>query len=144
MKRFFPLLLIAVLTFTACSDKNPYAGKYSGTYTFVSNNVNKAGNMRITSNPLTNGIMLYGIVPVDYLTETTYKTSSVSTELISQLLQYVGNNNNIYNAATEQIKNVSIEVIFTGNTVHVDMYYEISVLQTLQTRISIVQFVGTK
>ncbi len=88
--------------------------------------------------------MLYGIVPVDYLTETTYKTSSVSTELISQLLQYVGNNNNIYNAATEQIKNVSIEVIFTGNTVHVDMYYEISVLQTLQTRISIVQFVGTK
>lgn len=144
MKRFFPLLLIAVLTFTACSDKNPYAGKYSGTYTFVSNNVNKEGNMRITSNPLTNGIMLYGIVPVDYLTETTYKTSSVSTELISQLLQYVGNNNNIYNAATEQIKNVSIEVIFTGNTVHVDMYYEISVLQTLQTRISIVQFVGTK
>ncbi len=59
MKRFFPLLLIAVLTFTACSDKNPYAGKYSGTYTFVSNNVNKAGNMRITSNPLTNHALWY-------------------------------------------------------------------------------------
>lgn len=144
MKKLFPILMIAVLAFTACSDKNPYAGKYSGTYTFVTNNITKSGNLRLVSNPLSNGLLVYGVVPVDYVTETLYKTNTANNEMITQLLQYVGNNNNIYNAATEEIKNVSIEVQFAGNVVNVDMFYEIQILGTVNTRISIVKFVGTK
>lgn len=136
--------MIAVLAFTACSDKNPYAGKYTGTYTFVTNNITKSGNLRLVSNPLSNGLLVYGVVPVDYISATLYKTNTANTEMITQLLQYVGNNNNIYNAATEQIKNVSIEVQFAGNVVNVDMFYEIEILNTLNTRISIVKFTGTK
>ena len=135
---------MAVLAFTACSDKNPYAGKYSGTYTFVTDKLEKSGNMRITSNPLSNGLLIYAVVPVDFVEGTTYRTNSVNAQMITQLLQLVGNNNNIYNSATEQIKNVAIEAKFSGNTVYVDMYYTLSIMGTELTRVSIVKFVGTK
>ena len=68
-----------------------------------------------------------------------------NAELITQLLQYIGNQNNIYNAATEQIKNVRVEVSFSGNTVNMDMFYEVALISDLlTTRVSIVRFVGTK
>lgn len=143
MKKFLPLLLIAVLAFTACSDKNPLAGKYSGTYTFVTNNLQKQGTLRLVSNPLGNGLLLYGVVPLDYVSANLYETNTDNNELITQLLQYIGNNNNIYNAATETIQNVKIEAKFTGNVLDVDMYYNIQIIGA-GTRVSIVKFTGTK
>ena len=34
MKKIFPILLIAVLALTGCTNKNPYAGTYTGNFTF--------------------------------------------------------------------------------------------------------------
>ena len=145
MKRIIPIIMLAVLALTGCQNQNPYAGKYSGTFTFVTNNVTKDGTMRLVTNPLTSSLLVYGIVPINPISSTVYESNESNAELITQLLQYIGNQNNIYNSATEQIKNVKIEASFSGNTVNLDMYYEVALLSDLlTTRVSIVRFVGTK
>lgn len=146
MKKIIPILFVAVLALTGCQNSNPYAGKYSGTYTFVTNNVTKEGNLRMVANPLTTGLLVYGVIPIDpYGGSNTYVSSADNSALVTQLLQQIQFQNNIYNTATEQIKNVKVEAVFNGNTVNVDMYYEIALLgDLLNTRISIVKFVGTK
>lgn len=145
MKKFVIIIFAAVLVLTSCSSTNPYAGKYTGTYTFVSNNVTKNGSLRITSNPLTNGLLVYGVVPINPVSSNVYESNDNNAALVTQLLQQISYQNNIYNTATEQIKNVRIEAVFNGNTVNVDMYYEIALIgDLLNTRISIVKFVGTK
>lgn len=146
MKKIIPILFVAVLALTGCQNSNPYAGKYSGTYTFVTNNVTKEGNLRMVANPLTTGLLVYGVIPIDpYGGSNTYVSNADNSALVTQLLQQIQFQNNIYNTATEQIKNVKVEAIFNGNTVNVDMYYEIALIgDLLNTRISIVKFVGTK
>ena len=147
MKKIFPVLLVAVLALTACQSTNPYAGKYSGTYTFVTNNVTKEGTLRMVSNPLTTGLLVYGVIPIETVSgyTDTYVSNADNSALVTQLLQEINFQNNIYNTATEQIKNVKVEAVFNGNTMNVDMYYEIALIgDLLNTRISIVKFVGTK
>ena len=146
MKKIIPILLVAVLALTGCQNTNPYAGKYSGTYTFVTNNVTKDGNLRMVSNPLTTGLLVYGVIPIDPVNgTTTYVSNADNSALVTSLLQQIQFQNNIYNTATEQIKNVKVEAVFNGNTVSVDMYYEIALLSDLlSTRISIAKFTGTK
>ncbi|MBO7542036.1 MAG: hypothetical protein J6T33_10295 [Bacteroidales bacterium] len=145
MKKFVIVLFAAVLVLTSCSSTNPYAGKYTGTYTFVTNNVTKSGSLRMVSNPLTNGLLVYGVVPINPVSSNVYVSNDNNSELITQLLQQIGNQNNIYNTATEQIKNVKIEATFSGNSVDVDMFYEVALISNLlQTRVSIVKFTGTK
>jgi hypothetical protein len=146
MKKLIPILLVAVLALTGCQNTNPYAGKYSGTYTFVTNNVTKEGNLRMVSNPLTTGLLVYGVIPIDpYGGTNTYVSNADNSTLVNSLLQQIQFQNNIYNTATEQIKNVKVEAVFNGNTVNVDMYYEIALIgDLLNTRISIVKFTGTK
>ena len=145
MKKIIPIIMLAVLALTGCQNQNPYAGKYSGTFTFVTNNVTKDGTMRLVSNPLTSGLLVYGIVPINPVSSTVYMSEENNAELIAQLLQYIGSQNNIYNSATEQIKNVKIEASFNGNAVNLDMYYEIALLSDLlTTRVSIVKFAGMK
>ena len=114
-------------------------------FTFVTNNISKNGNLRLVSNPLTSGLLVYGVVPINPVSSNVYISNENNAELITQLLQYVGNQNNIYNAATEQIKNVRVEATFEGNTVYLDMFYEVALISNLlQTRVSIVKFTGTK
>ena len=145
MKKIIPIIMLAVLALTGCQNQNPYAGKYSGTFTFVTNNVTKDGSMRLVSNPLTSGLLVYGVVPINPISSTVYMSEENNAELITQLLQYIGSQSNIYNSATEQIKNVKIEASFSGNTVNLDMFYEVALLSDLlTTRVSIVRFVGTK
>ena len=145
MKNFVIVLFAAVLVLTSCSSTNPYAGKYTGTYTFVTNNVTKSGSLRMVSNPLTNGLLVYGVVPINPVSSNVYVSNDNNSELITQLLQQSGNQNNIYHTATEQIKNVKIEATFSGNSVDVDMFYEVALISNLlQTRVSIVKFTGTK
>lgn len=146
MKKIIPILFVAVLALAGCQNANPYAGKYSGTYTFVTNNVTKDGNLRMVSNPLTTGLLVYGVIPIDPVNGTNmYVSNADNSALVAQLLQQIQFQNNIYNTATEQIKNVKVEAVFNGNTVNVDMYYEIALLSDLlSTRISIVKFTGTK
>ena len=147
MKNIVIVIFAAILVLTSCSSTNPYAGNYTGTYTFVTNNVTKSGSVRFVSNPLTGGLLLYGVVPINPVSgySNVYMSNETNAELITQLLQYIGSQSNIYNAATEQIKNVKVEASFSGNTVSLDMFYEVALIgDLLNTRISIVKFVGTK
>ena len=57
MKKLVIVIFAAVLALTSCNSTNPYAGKYSGTFTFVTNNISKNGNLRLVSNPLTSGLI---------------------------------------------------------------------------------------
>ena len=146
MKKIIPIIMLAVLALTGCQNQNSFAGKYSGTFTFVTNNVTKDGSVRFVSNPLTGSLLMYGLFPLTPVSgnSNVYMSNENNTELITQLLQYIGNQNNVYNTATEQIKNVKVEATFSGNQVNIDMYYEILILELMTTRISIVKFSGTK
>ena len=75
MKKIIPIILLAVLALTSCQNQNPNAGKYSGTFTFVTNNVNKDGSVRFVSNPMTGGLLVYGIVPVNPISSNVYMSN---------------------------------------------------------------------
>jgi len=155
MKKILPILLVAVLALTGCQNKNQYAGTYSGNFTFfkfntmditqqAANSDNKQGKMLFVTNPLTNGLFLYSVVPLNPVTPEQYVSNSGLLDYLDVLLQSIGYQNSIYNAATEQIKNIGITVNFSGNTVHAELQYEIEILGTVNTRITIVKFDGTK
>ena len=144
MKKFIPILLVAVLALTGCSNRNPYAGTYSGTFTFVTDNVTKSGKMQFLTNPLTDGLLLYSTIPLNAASSTHYVSNSNMLDYVTVLLESIGNTNHIYNTATEQIKNVAIDVEFNGSNVYAEVTYEIAILGTLNTRITIVKFSGVK
>lgn len=144
MKKIFPILLIAVLALTACTNKNPYAGTYSGTFTFVTDNITKDGKMQFLTNPLTDGLLLYSVIPLTSTSSTTYVSNSTALEYLTTLLEAMGNTNNIYNSVTERIQDVAITTEFSGSTVNAVVQYKIEVLGTLDTYITIVKFTGTK
>ena len=144
MKKFIPILLVAVLALTGCSNRNPYAGTYSGTFTFVTDNVTKSGKMQFLTNPLTDGLFLYSVIPLNAASSTHYVSNSDMLDYVTVLLESIGNTNHIYNTATEQIKNVAIDVEFNGSNVYAEVTYEIAILGTLNTRITIVKFSGVK
>jgi hypothetical protein len=155
MKKILPILLIAVLALTACTNKNPYAGTYTGNFDFfkfstseIIPNSNptdsKSGKMQFLTNPLTNGLLLYSVIPLNGVTSERYVSNSGLLEYLDMLLESIGYQNNIYNAATEQIKNVAVTAEFSGNTVHAELQYEIEILGTINTRITIVRFDGAR
>lgn len=146
MKKIIMVLFAAVLLLTSCSKLNSYAGKYTGTFTFVTSSAVKDGSVLFTANPMTGSLILYGVLPLNPMSGSSnvFVSNENNAELITQLLQYIGNQNNIYNATTEQIKNVKVEATFSGNQVNIDMYYEILILELMTTRVSIVKFSGTK
>lgn len=155
MKKLIPILLVAVLALTGCTNKNQYAGTYSGTFTFFKFNTtdtnqgaassdNKTGKMQFLTNPLTNGLFLYSIIPLNSVTPEQYVSNTGLLQYLDLLLDNIGYQNNIYNAATEQIKNIGITVQFSGNSVHAVLEYEIEILGTINTRITIVKFDGTR
>ena len=155
MKKIFPILLIAVLALTGCTNKNQYAGTYTGTFKFFKFSTseiipnanptdNKSGKMQFLTNPLTNGLFLYSVIPLNNVTPEHYVSNSGLLEYLDMLLESIGYQNSIYNAATEQIKNVAVTADFSGNSVHAELQYEIEILGTINTRITIVTFDGVK
>ena len=144
MKKLIPILLVAVLALTGCQNKNPYAGVYSGTFTFVTDNVTKDGKMQFLTNPLSDGLFLYSVIPLSAASPTHYVSNNQMLDYLTVLLESIGNTNHIYNTATEQIKNVAIDVEFNGSNVYAEISYEIEILGPLNTRITIVKFSGVK
>ena len=149
MKKLVVIAIAAVLALASCSSTNPYAGKYTGTFTFVSQHLTTNGNMRILTNPLTTGLLVYGVIPIESVGGSTimYASTADNSALVKQVLDIIGSQfqNNIYNTATEQIDNITVEATFDGNSVNMELYYKVSLLSdALSTRISIVRFVGTK
>ena len=145
MKRFFPILLVLVFALSACSDTTGYAGKYTGTFTFIKDSKTKEGSVRMTNKPLAqNGLLLYGILPLTSTTTGVYQASSENVEFIGQILETIIGNSNYINTAEEAVKNIKIDATFTGNTLNMDVYYEIQILNSLQTRVEIIKFTGSK
>ena len=146
---------MAVLALTGCQNQNPYAGTYSGTFTFfkfatsdmtqgATSTDNKQGKMQFLTNPLTDGLFLYSSIPLTRVTPERYVSNSSALDYLSLLLESMGNTNAIYNSTVEKIKNVGITVDFSGNSVHAEVQYEIEILGTISTRITIVKFDGVK
>ena len=102
-------------------------------------------NVRITNNPLSqNGLLLYGVLPLNSISTGVYQASSENVEFIAGVLESIIGSNNYINTAEEAVKNIKVEATFTGNTLNMDVYYEIQILNTLQTRVEIIKFTGTK
>lgn len=155
MKKIFPILLIAVLALTGCQNKNPYAGTYTGTFKFfnfasmditqpATSTDNKQGKMQFATNPLTNDLLLYTVIPLSSTNSSTYVSNSAALEYVSDLLEAIGNTNSVYNSITERVKNVAITADFSGSSVHAAVQYEIEILGTISTRITIVEFDGVR
>lgn len=155
MKKILPIIMIAVLALTACTNQNPYAGVYTGNFQFfkfsttdisqtAESTGNKQGKMQFLTNPLTNDLLLYSVIPLNSIGSSQYVSNSDVLDYVSVLLESIGNTNNIYNSITEQVKNVAITATFSGSSVHVEVQYEIEILGTLTTRITIVKFDGTR
>ncbi len=145
MKKLFPILLLLVFGLTACNQTSPYAGKYNGTFTFIKDSKTKSGSVRMMSNPLNQeGLLLYGVLPLDPVSTGSFAANSTNDDFIAQILGTIVGNNSYINAAEEAVKNIKVEADFSGNTVNMVVYYEIEVLSTLQTRVEIIKFTGTK
>ena len=154
MKKILPILLIAVLALTGCQNKNPYAGTYTGTFTFFKfpsmdmtqtpTTADKSGKMQFLTNPLTNGLFLYSIIPLNSVTPEQYVSNSGLLDYLDLLLDNIGYQNSIYEYCKEAIKNIGISVNFSGSSVHAELQYEIEILGTINTRITIVKFDGVR
>ena len=148
MKKLVIIAIAAVIALTGCTTKNQYAGTYTGNFQFfkfstsdIIPNANptdsKSGNMQFLTNPLTNGLFLA-------VSSDQYVSNSGLLDYLDVLLQSIGYQNNVYDATKEQIKNVGVTAVFSGNSVHAELQYEIEILGTINTRITIVKFDGTR
>lgn len=148
MKRLFPIFLILVLGFSACTNNEAakYAGKYSGTFKFVSTNTTSQGTVLMTQNPLsTNGLLLYACLPLDFYTADVYKANSNNVEYMKTILESIAGASNYINTTTEQIQNIDVESSFDGNSLHLEIRYKVALLSDLlQTYVKIIEFDGTK
>ena len=146
MKKLLPLIVILAFALAGCDNANSeYAGKYTGTFTIVKENTTKSGSVRILSNPLsTNGVFLYGVLPLEYTTTNTFEASSENVEWITQVLTSMVGQNNFINTATEQVKKIHVKAIFTGNTLDMSVYYTVQILGIATTEIRIIDFTGSK
>ena len=152
MKKIIPIIMLVALALTGCQTQNPYAGTYTGTFTFLNYNTTgnltgndaKKGKMQFLTNPLTNGLFLYSVIPLTQVSSTYYVSNSSVLDFATILLQNIGYTNSVYNSVSEKIKNVAITAEFSGNSVHAEVQYEITILGTLNTRLTVVTFDGVK
>jgi hypothetical protein len=149
MKKLLPIIMILLVGLTACTDGGgkQYAGTYKGTFTFVKqDNRTKDGTVIITNNPLSDdGVLLYACLPLEYVSTGKYQTKSENAEYISKVLQNIIGDNSYVDTATETVKDITVEAVFSGNTVTLSVYYTVALLSDLlNTRVEIVTFTGTK
>lgn len=149
MKKLFPIFLILVLGFSACTqgEGSKYAGKYTGTFTFIKQNgKTKDGTVAISNNPLSvNGILLYYCLPLENVSPGVYSTRSENVEYIAQVLSSIIGNSNYIDTATETVKDITVEASFSGSTLNLSVYYTIALLNDLlNTRVEIITFTGNK
>ncbi len=149
MKKLFPIFLLLVLGFSACTSGEgaQYAGKYKGTFTFIKQNgKTKDGTVAISNNPLSqNGVLLYYCLPLNYVSAGVYQTTSENVEYISQVLSSIVGESSYIDTATETVKDITVEASFSGSTLTMSVYYTVALLNDLlNTRVEIITFTGTK
>lgn len=139
--------MLLILGFAACTpgEGSKFAGKYSGTFTFVRDNYTKDGTVLITNNPLSaNGILMYACLPLEATTPNVYEASSENVEYITQVLESMAGSHNYIDSASEQVKNIKVKATFTDNKLDLVVAYEVQILGIATTDIRIVEFTGTK
>ena len=143
-KTLFPLIVLLIVGFASCTNNeaSQYAGKYMGTFKFISNNTTKEGSVRLTQNPLsTNGLLLYACLPLDYYTPGVYKANSDNVEYMTTILNSIAGANN----ATEKIQNIEVIATVDGNNLNLIIQYRVALLSDLlNTYIKIIEFNGSK
>jgi len=147
MKRLFPIVMLLILGFAACTpgEGSQYAGKYAGTFTFVKDNYTKDGTVLITNNPVsTNGVLLYACLPLNSTGVGVYEASSENVEYMATILSSMMGNNDYIDAATEQVKKINVKATFTGSSLDLYVAYEVQILGLVTTEWRIVNFTGTK
>ena len=149
MKKLFPIFLLLVLGFAACTNGEgaKYAGKYKGVFTFIKQNGKiKEGTVVISNNPLSqNGILLYYCLPLDNVSTGVYQTRSENVEYIAQVLSSIIGESNYIDTTTEVVKDITVECEFAGNTLNMTVYYTVALLNDLlQTRVEIIKFAGER
>lgn len=149
MKKLFPIFLLLVLGFAACTNGEgaKYAGKYKGTFTFIKQNgKTKDGTVAISNNPLSqNGVLLYYCLPLDYYSTGVYQTRSENVEYIAQVLSSIIGDSSYIDTTTEVVKDITVECTFSGETLNMSVYYTIALLSDLlQTRVEIITFTGVR
>ena len=147
MKKLFPIVMLLILGFAACTpgEGSKFAGKYSGTFTFVRDNYTKDGTVLITNNPLsTNGILMYACLPLEETTPNVYEANSENVEYMATILESMTGGNNYIDSATEQVKNIKVKATFTDNKLDLTVAYEVQILGIATTEIRIIEFTGTK
>ncbi len=149
MKKLFPIFLLLVLGFAACTNGEgaKYAGKYSGTFTFIKQDGRtKDGTVTISNNPLSqNGILLYYCLPLANSGTGTYMTRSENVEYITQVLSSIVGDSSYIDTASEVVKDITVECTFNGNRLSMSVYYTVALLSDLlQTRVEIITFDGIR
>lgn len=149
MKKLFPIFLLLVFGFAACTggEGAQYAGKYKGTFTFIKQNgKTKEGTVAISNNPLSqNGVLLYYCLPLDYVSTGVYRTKSENVEYIAQVLSSIIGDNSYIDTTSEVVKDITVECTFAGSSMTMSVYYTVALLSDLlQTRVEIITFAGNK
>ena len=147
MKRLFPIVMLLILGFAACTEGggSQYAGKYTGTFTIVQSSQTKSGKVLITNNPLSSdGILLYACLPLDATSTGVYEANSDNVEYISKVLESMVGSNDYIDSATEKVKSIQVKATFTDNQLEMIVYYEVEILGIATTNIRIISFTGTK
>lgn len=149
MKKVFPLFLLLVLGLAACTNGEgaKYAGKYSGTFTFIKQDgKTKDGTVTISNNPLSqNGILLYYCLPLENVSTGVYKTKSENVDYITNVLTSIIGESNYIDTSSEVVKDITVECTFSGDRLDMTVYYTVALLNDLlQTRVEIIKFSGTR
>ena len=149
MKKLFPIFLLLVLGFAACTNGEgaKYAGNYQGTFVFVKQDgKTKNGTVTISNNPLSqNGILVYYCLPLDNVSTGVYRTKSENVEYIAQVLSSIVGESNYIDTTEEVVKDITVECSFSGDRMDMSVYYTVALLSDLlQTRVEIITFDGTK
>ncbi|MBR4136734.1 MAG: hypothetical protein IKU03_10085 [Bacteroidales bacterium] len=147
-KLLFPLIVLMIVGFAACTNNEaaPYAGKYTGTFKFISSNKTSNGSVRLTQNPLsTNGLLLYACLPLDYYMPGVYKANSNNVEYMTTILQSIAGASNYIDTASEQIQNIEVIANVDGNNLNLIIQYKVALLNDLlNSYIKIIEFNGSK
>lgn len=153
-KLLFAVVAMAIVfSFTSCKkSETSFAGTYVGTYTFFK--YNDATQTNEQDGAVQNGkkvpvvqltdsrVRLYGILPLDKVSEGRFESSQISVDLAKSLLVMVG----VSQEMAERVTDMKFSADFTSaNHMNFTMSYELEILNGLSTvEIHILKFSGDR
>lgn len=147
MKKVLPILLLFVFALTACTNNtsSQYAGKYSGIFTFIKDSKTKSGNVRLVTNPVSaDGLLLYGVLPLDKVSEGSFEATSENAEYMTSVLEAMVGANGYIDKTAEAVKNINVRAVVSGSELTMTVSYTVEILSLATTEVRILEFTGTK